>query len=1131
MGRHAVAVLAGVAVLALMAEEVQALDATGTKFWAADVENTNSGGTPFGLGVVNIDDASATVEVWWWDPIPNKPVLKATATVAAGAGHTFSMTEPSMWGSGVSRDGVYVINSTKTLRAMQMNPLASVESNDATQLIAQENLGTAHRVMTFPPHALQSDFVVVATEDDTKVSIVVTTAVIPIPGHPPLIIGVPADFILNEYQALRVRSAAGGDLTGSTVQSSKPVAVFSGDVCTKIGSGACDVLVEQTWPVSAWRSDYQICRAPQRSTEPITVRVLALEDATITTKPLQAGTPATLPAGHWMDITTQDDFFIHSDGRISVGEFLHGDPTSAHVGDPSFTQVPPILDHYYNVTFQVPPNFNDYLVVSADYGFNATIYLDGFPITSTQDLIDPQTPQNLDHPVGARCFRIPITDGVHTVNSTGPFHLRLYGYDTYGSYAYPVVGNNPDPQPVTWAAGEDVGGELLVTGNDSGCGLGDANSTLIRRADLAQYIPLAGDSKRPPPGPLASPRFHHAAFTIKESETNHHFVLAGAEDCAFTPRSDAEAMAYDPLLGTRTWTTAAALNQARIGPAYTSNNSAWPAYVAGGDMIGGDPDSTASWHEPTSSLEVRSSMAGSWLQGPSMPAGVVGAAAAVSEGRLVVVGGASHPQTENRVIQEYDPATNTWLGNHLPVELSAHRALECGGTEFVVGGMLGDTDMYSYEVFVTFNGVTDLSRSVLEGVGSWTNHAVLPTGVAYHGGAVWNDNKLVITGGIRYTGAPMLGWGIAQPTSHVIAVDCLTGALTLLDALPVNLAEHAMAIIGNDAYVFGGNNWRHNSAWTGRWEGNCPTSQVYKHSLTSSGSGWTLVGSMPVATAAMGSALLPNGTVFLAGGRVAGLDDAGMSTCLVPSARTFIFDPVTSQFFDGPDLPEPLIAPSLHAVGYTVFVVGGDETGDVPVPVFTWQDRQRRPSTTAYKTHLPLPGPSALSWRESAKPLWLAIDEAPLGVVWGDYTRSDSALHLIGGHHHPNASVRIVQDQPIQGLCVAVGLLLPCAINPAIDGAMYALVDEWLWAAPTAVVHHGFEANATHWVIHGGLNGSLYQSRPGVTSLLSDQWILDVASGDWRRVDVAPRAFAVGSALSYFATGTVEDHHRTMDTY
>ncbi len=72
------------------------------------------------------------------------------------------------------------------------------------------------------------------------------------------------------------------DLTGTTVQSSKPVAVISGSYGTNVPSPTsyCGYLIEQDIPISAWGNQYQVLPFASRQ-KPSIVRVMASEPNTM----------------------------------------------------------------------------------------------------------------------------------------------------------------------------------------------------------------------------------------------------------------------------------------------------------------------------------------------------------------------------------------------------------------------------------------------------------------------------------------------------------------------------------------------------------------------------------------------------------------------------------------------------------------------------------------------------------------------------------------------------------------------------------------------------------------------------------------------------------------------------------
>lgn len=97
-----------------------------------------------------------------------------------------------------------------------------------------------------------SEFAVVATEDGTDVTYTPTAGT-----TAGVTAGTATTKTLNKGEVLPVSSSA-GDLSGSTVTSTKPVAVFGGQQCGNVPQGYayCDYLVEQLPGTGTWGNTF-----------------------------------------------------------------------------------------------------------------------------------------------------------------------------------------------------------------------------------------------------------------------------------------------------------------------------------------------------------------------------------------------------------------------------------------------------------------------------------------------------------------------------------------------------------------------------------------------------------------------------------------------------------------------------------------------------------------------------------------------------------------------------------------------------------------------------------------------------------------------------------------------------------
>ena len=232
------------------------------------------------------------------------------------------------------------------------------------------------------------------------------------------------------------------DLTGSRIEASAPVAVFSGHACAFVPYTvwACDHLEEQMLPLESWGERYVVPRTEPQSPagpEPNLVRVISGEDGNvITLDPAQSiGDSLTLDRGDWVEFEADADLYVSGTGALMVGQFMVGQnyntPQTDHLGDPSFALMVPVEQYRTEYTFLAPSSFQvNFINVIRPVGSpDPSIVLDGAPLE----------PSLFGSPVGSSfsSARVPIDGTHHVITSAEPFGIIVYGFARYTSYMYP----------------------------------------------------------------------------------------------------------------------------------------------------------------------------------------------------------------------------------------------------------------------------------------------------------------------------------------------------------------------------------------------------------------------------------------------------------------------------------------------------------------------------------------------------------------------------------------------------------------------------------------------------------------------------------------------------------------------
>jgi hypothetical protein len=437
----------------------------GCDYWAVDLDNAR---VPDGMGgYLDAQAAQWAVIVANAHPTFSSHVVVEgvegmvdSADIRPGTLHVFEL--PIRHPYGTSKVPIaWRIRSNIPVVAFQFNPLNNVDvfSNDASVLIPNTSLGSSYLVMSRAQDwdILPGAVTIIATHapEPTNVFVKVAAKTQGGEGIDPMEAGQTLQLTMNQFDVLNLETAGvGEDLTGTEVIADQPVAVFGGGVASNVPSRpspdadvvcCADHLEMQMFSEDTWGSRYVAAHFQQRGVEHDYWRILAQADDThVVTLPHQITVP-TLNRGQWFEFDSPEDFEIYSDKPILVGQFMASSgmvdpnwrPGQPRIGDPALTLGVPQEQWRTDYVFLVPMNF-------------AQDFVNIVKPASTQVTVDGQKiPESSFTPVGQgtfEVFRMPLTDGSHTVSASDPVTITVYGYDRDVSYAYPG-GLNLEPVP------------------------------------------------------------------------------------------------------------------------------------------------------------------------------------------------------------------------------------------------------------------------------------------------------------------------------------------------------------------------------------------------------------------------------------------------------------------------------------------------------------------------------------------------------------------------------------------------------------------------------------------------------------------------------------------------------------
>ena len=302
---------------------------------------------------------------------------------------------------------------------------------------------------------------IVAIEDDTSISLRPKTDVVGGNGIPPTPRGQVASYKLRRGELLQLTQDQ--DLTGSVVESDKPVGLFGGHGCMAVPGdvSACDIDNSQVPPISAWGHEYAVLPAPNRpglasqgdskQRDPSVARIVgAVAGTKLVYEPNRPeGAPDTLEPGQLAAFFVHQPFVVRSQDSehpFYVSVVMTGASASGagSLGDPEVAMAVPTDQWLDSYVF-----FSDYMYQLSsvfvtrrkfdgafhDVALDCTGALTGWkPISDDYEwtFVELSRYGRAQTYPGGTC-----TDGPHRIKSDGPFTMTVWGLDYYVSYAYP----------------------------------------------------------------------------------------------------------------------------------------------------------------------------------------------------------------------------------------------------------------------------------------------------------------------------------------------------------------------------------------------------------------------------------------------------------------------------------------------------------------------------------------------------------------------------------------------------------------------------------------------------------------------------------------------------------------------
>lgn len=253
----------------------------------------------------------------------------------------------------------------------------------------------------------------------------------------------PLELDLGSHETVQFQSLI--DLTGSSVSSTRPVSVVSGDSCAQVPVDVefCNYLVEQLPPVTRWGKNVVFTGFYGRTSGTIIRIMVSLSGANVNVQSrfITAQTFSSSTASYFdLDIgLNTDPISITADNPILVLMY-HKSVYTDYIGDPSMTIVPAVEQWTSGkVTFFVvdlqSPQADDHISIAIE-----TVNVVSGVLLDDQSVSTATAVETLRHGIYT-IYRLSISTGYHTVehqDATIRFSVLVYGTNIYNSYAYPA---------------------------------------------------------------------------------------------------------------------------------------------------------------------------------------------------------------------------------------------------------------------------------------------------------------------------------------------------------------------------------------------------------------------------------------------------------------------------------------------------------------------------------------------------------------------------------------------------------------------------------------------------------------------------------------------------------------------
>lgn len=374
--------------------------------------------------------------------------------------------------------------------------------------------GKSYKVASYAdPTSAQGQFLpsyssIIAGYDNTKVKFILggnPTSIIKMSDNSEVHGGDSVNVTMNKGDVFLVAGTdAYGDLSGSYVQSDKPVGVVSGNFCANVPQevGACDYIIEMEQPIYTWGEKYYVPYIKGRLKNPI-LKIFGIDETTT----LYYGDQmfGTITSGlyrsdGWIERRSNQGTprpgVFSADKPINVVLYNPGQQDDNVVSDPFQMNILPVEQYQDEVIFNTPGikggkgfevNYISMIYQATD-DWNIPDDL-MFGQANDKDEIVWKKFNEIDGSSGdqieidgsgkhwmQKTYTLP-GDGVYALKANSKFCVYSYGFSPYDSYGFPAAGLMLDhsiddslPPDIVYSQDDEgnITGEIMDQGNAPG---------------------------------------------------------------------------------------------------------------------------------------------------------------------------------------------------------------------------------------------------------------------------------------------------------------------------------------------------------------------------------------------------------------------------------------------------------------------------------------------------------------------------------------------------------------------------------------------------------------------------------------------------------------------------------------